>query len=254
MAASEKIDKEIADLLREAGKMAVNLQNTVSKFRKTADYLDEVWKDCRVANVVGNGAGVVGGILTIGAGVVTVLSAGTASLLVFTGMAVGAVGAGINVGTSCIESSINSSKVEEAERAVKEVMDTIEAMKSRVQNGKMLYLTFLTLKTLGLEVDEAVINVLYAMLQYFGGSAVEIGAETVTALATTTTQAAGQASFKLGANTLRKIMVGTSAAFVVLDALSLGFTVRDLIRDKKSEAAKCLRQKATEMEALLSGK
>ena len=237
MAASEMFDDEIADLVRDTRKMNVSLQNAVSKLRKTADYLDEVWKDCRVANVVGNGAGVVGGLLTIGAGVVTVLSAGTASLLVFTGMAMGVAGAGINVGTSYIESSINSSQVEEAEKAVREVkesaqkvMDTIEAMKSRARNGKMLFLGLLASKTLELEIDEVVKNLLHAVFRSFGGSFLGTG-ESVTALATTTTQAAGQASFKVGAKTLRNIMVGTSAAFVVVDALSLGFTVRDLILD-----------------------
>ena len=251
--ASEMFDNEIVDLVRDTRKMKISQQNAVTKLCQTADYLDEVWKDCRVANAVGNGAGVVGGLLTIAAGVVTVLSAGTATLIFFAGIAMGAAGAGINIATSYVEYSINSSRVEEAEKAVRDamesaqkVMDTIERIKSTGRNGKMLFLTFLASKSLGVEVDEVVKNLLRGMFRSFGGSLVESG-ETVTTLATITTQAGGQVTFKMGANTLRNIMVGTSAAFVVLDALSLGFTIRDLIQGKKSEAAKRLRQKATEI-------
>lgn len=241
----------MTDEVRDARRMNVNQQKAL-KLRKDADYLDKVWRDCRVASAVGSGTGLVGGLLTIGAGVVTALfGEGTASLLVFTGIAMGATEAAINVGTSYIESSINSSQVEEAAKVVRDardsaqkVMDTIERMKSRARFGKMIILVFLASGTLELELKDLLkqLHYLYAQYRSSRGSLVEIGE-----IGTTITQTAEQASSKVGGKTLRNIMVGASAAFVVLDALSLGFTIRDLIQGKKSEAAKRLRQKATEI-------
>ena len=47
-------------------------------------------------------------------------------------------------------------------------------------------------------------------------------------------------------------MIGVSAAFLVWDAIDLGFTVSDLIRKKGSQAAKVLREKADLLEEALA--
>lgn len=46
-------------------------------------------------------------------------------------------------------------------------------------------------------------------------------------------------------------IIGVSAAFIVLDAIDLAFTVRDIVKDEGSDAARCLRCKADEYEAIL---
>ena len=59
----------------------------------------------------------------------------------------------------------------------------------------------------------------------------------------------------VGQNSTRlagKVIVGVSAAFLVWDALDLGFTLTDLIRKKGSQAAKILRDKADLLEAALN--
>lgn len=48
------------------------------------------------------------------------------------------------------------------------------------------------------------------------------------------------------------IIVGVSAAFLVLDAIQLHSTVRDIIENKGSDASRSLREKADELEVLVS--
>ena len=59
----------------------------------------------------------------------------------------------------------------------------------------------------------------------------------------------------VGQNSTRlagKVIVGVSAAFLVWDAIDLGFTLTDLIRKKGSQAAKILRDKADQLEEALN--
>lgn len=59
----------------------------------------------------------------------------------------------------------------------------------------------------------------------------------------------------VGQNSTRlagQVIVGVSAAFLVWDAIDLGWTVTDLIRKKGSQAGKILRDKADELEEALN--
>lgn len=58
----------------------------------------------------------------------------------------------------------------------------------------------------------------------------------------------------VGQNTPRlagQVIVGVSAAFLVWDAIDLGWTLTDLVRKKGSQAAKILRDKADELDSAL---
>lgn len=46
-------------------------------------------------------------------------------------------------------------------------------------------------------------------------------------------------------------MILVNVAFLMFDALDLGFTIRDIWENKGSEAAKYLREKANELEATM---
>ena len=51
----------------------------------------------------------------------------------------------------------------------------------------------------------------------------------------------------IGQNSIRvagQVIVGISAAFLVWDAIDLGFNISDLVKRKGSQAAKALREKA----------
>ena len=47
----------------------------------------------------------------------------------------------------------------------------------------------------------------------------------------------------------REVLVVVNVTFLMFDALDLGFTIRDILENKGSEAAKILRKKANEIEA-----
>jgi len=47
------------------------------------------------------------------------------------------------------------------------------------------------------------------------------------------------------------VIIGISAAFLVWDAIDLGFTISDLVRKQGSQAAKILREKAETLEIAL---
>ena len=68
----------------------------------------------------------------------------------------------------------------------------------------------------------------------------------------TSVQAAGEAGVQaraaLGAGGL---IIGMNVAFLVWDAIDLGFTIRDIIENKGSEAASFLREKANDLEEVL---
>merc|ERR1712183_11432 len=57
----------------------------------------------------------------------------------------------------------------------------------------------------------------------------------------------GQNSFKVAG----QVIIGISAAFLVWDAIDLGFTISDLVRKQGSHAAKVLREKAQTLEFAL---
>merc|ERR1711874_900466 len=48
-----------------------------------------------------------------------------------------------------------------------------------------------------------------------------------------------------------QVIIGISAAFMVWDAIDLGFTISDLVRKQGSRAARVLREKATSLEVAL---
>ena len=49
----------------------------------------------------------------------------------------------------------------------------------------------------------------------------------------------------------REVLVVVNVAFLMFDALDLGYTISDIFKNKGSEAAKHLREKANEIEATM---
>ena len=64
-------------------------------------------------------------------------------------------------------------------------------------------------------------------------------------------QAGARAGSEAVGEVVGKVVIVVNVAFVVWDAIDLGFTIRDLIINKGSEAAKFLRQKADDLENAL---
>ena len=58
----------------------------------------------------------------------------------------------------------------------------------------------------------------------------------------------------IGSNSFRvagQVIIGISAAFIVWDAIDLGFAISDLVRKRGSSASKILREKANFLETAL---
>ena len=61
-------------------------------------------------------------------------------------------------------------------------------------------------------------------------------------------QAGARAGSEAVGEVVGKVIIAVNVAFVVWDAIDLGITIRDLVENKGSEAAKVLRQKADKLE------
>lgn len=338
----EQMVQEVNAVAENVQEMNVAVETTIKNLRSTADYLDQVWKDCKFASAAGSSAGILGGLLTVGGGVATVMTAGVAAPLLITGAAIGAAGACTNLGANIVEGCINSSliqaadgAVENANRAINNVREKIRLLKNGKSQARLLFLVGLAARMLGpnhqavifiegllrpdllckvlsdygtkavsqlalrLGVTEASTVATRGLLETGSSKAVSIGVTTgarrvgktgavtvqkVSKRITTrvskklgtkagaralskagskTASNAGNVAVKEGSNAVGKVgtragakatggmIMGVSAAFLILDALELGFTVRDIVNNKGSDAARCLRDRANELEEIL---
>lgn len=85
----QQLVEEVQEVAEHVNTMNVSLEKAVRHLRNAADYLDQVWKDCKIASAVGSSAGITGGVLTVLGGVATVMTAGAATPLLIAGTAFG---------------------------------------------------------------------------------------------------------------------------------------------------------------------
>ena len=345
----QQLVEEIQDVAEHVDAMNVSLENAVKQLRAAADYLDQVWKDCKIASAVGSGANITGGVLTVLGGAATIMTAGAATPLLIAGTAFGVAGICTNVGTSAVETLANQSVViQEAEVAVQNANRAIENARKRISMLKtaknqvhLVFLAGLAIRMLGknhlvvsfmkdvlrtdllAKVLPSITNALQAVpglakagveglksvvsrglfenscteclsigvnvgatnvsktgailresaVRRFGPkiaakgagkvgtkvgarAAGKAGAKSVSkgagnSVAKGGTKAVGKAGAKTGAKATGGLIIGVSAAFIVLDAINLAFTVRDIVKDEGSDAARRLRCKADEYEDIL---
>ena len=90
----EQDRQDLQEFQERAEKLYSKMEQTVKSLREAADKLDQVCRDCKMAHAVGTAGGVVSGLITLGA---TVMTGGAASpLLLAAGMGFGLGGAAIN--------------------------------------------------------------------------------------------------------------------------------------------------------------
>lgn len=250
----QQAQNDLRDLQRKTQQITSKAKETARSLREAANKLDKVWRDCKIARASGSSAGIVGGILTIGGGIATILTAGAATPLLLAGIGVGAAGASTNLGTSIVEATINSDEIKKAEKDLQKTVDyinnvnnTIQLWLKRKDKATLLYICLLAVRTL--ELSDPVIKILQdVVLSALGLSAdiVEVTGKTALELGETSAKAVAKAGSKIAGG----VIIGVSAAFLVFDAIDLGFTVRDIVENKGSDAARFLRQKANELENL----
>ena len=290
--------RDLRELQEKTEKMNSHAKETIESLRAAAKKLDDVWKDCKISHAVGTSVAILGGLLTIGGGIATVLTAGAATPLLIAGLCVGGAGAATNLGTAIVEAVINSAEIKEAEKHLGETIDSVNKVNRIVQEVlmikervRLIYIYNLA-KTLELrspvvlkilrelvfpsagtptkmviQVTEKVMACAQATSQASvkaatQGSAQGAGkaaAQSVDDVVRATGQAGAQAAddvVQAGARAgseavgevVGKVIIVVNVAFVVWDAIDLGFTIRDLVENKGSEAAKVLRQKADKLE------
>ena len=124
-------------------------QETISKLRASADYLDSIWMRCRVTKTMGTSTSILGGGLTIAGGILTTLTAGAAAPVLIAGLATSSVGAATNIGTSMVEKILNSRQIKEMNAAFerdKDITLKLEAQIEEVRRFKdSTHLTILVL-------------------------------------------------------------------------------------------------------------
>ena len=290
--------RDLKEFQEKTEKMNSHGKKTIKSFRAAAKKLDGVWKDCKISHAVGTSFGMLGGLLTIGGGIATLLTAGGATPLLIAGLCVGGAGATTNLGTAIVEAVINSAEIKEAEKHLGETIDSVNEVNRIVQEVLMIKerarlihiyylaktlelgnpvvlkilreLVFLSVGTptkMVIQLTEKLIAFAQAASQACGNAATQGGAQgaakaaaqpvddVVRATGQAGTQAADdmvQAGARAGSEAVGevvgKVIIVVNVAFVVWDAIDLGFTIRDLVENKGSEAAKVLRQKADKLE------
>ena len=290
--------RDLKEFQEKTEKMNSHGKKTIKSFRAAAKKLDGVWKDCKISHAVGTSFGMLGGLLTIGGGIATLLTAGGATPLLIAGLCVGGAGATTNLGTAIVEALINSAEIKEAEKHLGETIDSVNEVNRIVQEVLMIKerarlihiyylaktlelgnpvvlkilreLVFLSVGTptkMVIQLTEKLIAFAQAASQACGNAATQGGAQgaakaaaqpvddVVRATGQAGTQAADdmvQAGARAGSEAVGEVVgkaiIAVNVAFVVWDAIDLGFTIRDLVENKGSEAAKVLRQKADKLE------
>lgn len=213
-----------------------------------------------------------------------------------------------NIGTTCVEASINSSEIEKAEKLWREALDSINVVTTTVQSWldkkEMARIAYILYLAEAFEfVDPVLLNLLHDVVSTVFGIPInilkrlsaaaapskagaklltEVGAQGGKGIAQLADDAAqvgktglqvaddmaqvgkaglqasddvAQAGAKAGSKSAGKyagkVLIAANIAFLMVDCIDLGFTVRDLVKNKGSEAAKDLRRKAKQLEDLL---
>ena len=125
--------RDLKELQEKTERMNSNAKETAESLRTAAKKLDNVWRDCKTAHAVGTSFGIVGGLLSIGGGIATLMTAGAASPLLVAGLLIGGTGAAANVGTAIVEALINSAEVKEAEKQLAKTRDSMNEVNRFVQ-------------------------------------------------------------------------------------------------------------------------
>ena len=293
------------DLQMKTVDARVKIQITVDSFRAAADKLDQVWRDCKIAHAAGTTGGIISGCLALGG---IIMSGGAATPFLLAGLGFGVGGAVTNIGTSCVEASINSSEIEKAEKLWREALDSINVVTTTVQSWldkkEMARIAYILYLAEAFEfVDPVLLNLLHDVVSTVFGIPInilkrlsaaaapskagaklltEVGAQGGKGIAQLADDAAqvgktglqvaddmaqvgkaglqasddvAQAGAKAGSKSAGKyagkVLIAANIAFLMVDCIDLGFTVRDLVKNKGSEAAKDLRRKAKQLEDLL---
>ena len=122
----------LCDLQRRTVGVRGKIQIAVDSFREAADELDRVWRDCKIAHAAGTTGGIISGCLALASA--TAVTGGAAMPILLAGLGFGFGGAATNIGTICVEASINSSVIKKAEKLWGEAIESINDLTTTVHS------------------------------------------------------------------------------------------------------------------------
>lgn len=276
-------DIQIAEQLKQKTEdMFSKLRKAIESLHGAADKIEQVWRDSRVLRASGTSIAICGSVFTLAGGIATIMSAGIASPLLFSGMAVGFAGASANVTGSIMEAVIKSKEVEKAKTDLKEAKEGIKDVKEIIEDclKKEKLSWFLCIQKLAKDrkwntpVLKVVVGLVQAAKvlsnrgQACAGAAVKaLGEEAGKAGAGSAGKAGMEAAGKVGAGTADdvlntgmkagskvagQVIIGVSAVFLLWDVVNLSCTIDELWQNKGSDAAKDLIRKAKKLEDILN--
>lgn len=218
--------------------MTIRLKNTVERLRELADYLDEVWSDCQRVSAFGTGVGILGGVLTIAGSVATIMTGGAAAPLL------GVAAAYTNLRTSAVEAQVNSNIMKEAEQELEMANLAIQKVKNQINELRQVKSAFrwlfcIWLVTILVRRNPLITPFLRQLL--------------LTGLFSTIASSAIHNVGKASTKSTGAFIIGVSVVFLIVDITDLNYKVRDIVKNKGSGAARVLRGKANEYEAILKG-
>jgi hypothetical protein len=100
--------------------LAEKTREAIRQMLATADKMDQVWRRCKGTKAGATALSIVGGGLTIGAGIATILTAGVAFPLFISGLVISIVGGASNVITTFVKEIRSSNELKALETALKD--------------------------------------------------------------------------------------------------------------------------------------
>lgn len=272
--------KDLKELQVKTKKLISKARAAVKSLRAAADKLDEVWTNCKIAYAAGSSGKILGGCLTILGGLAIISTAGAAAPLLLAGMGFGVAGAGTRVVTDIVKAAIDSSELKKAEKVLKETLGSINEVRNTVQ----VWLDEKEERSLNLKfINSVLLQFQQTMVQFnyltFSTTIVKekvkialesglVGAQPVGKVSTlvagragagATGQASSQAAKGAGAQAVTQagtrvagsLIAAVGAVLLVWNAIDLRHTIKDIVQNKGSEVARCLRRKAKELESFI---
>lgn len=198
------------------------------------------------------------------------MTLGAAAPLLMAGIGISAAGAGTNLLSSFGEAFINSSEIKRADEklkdtrdSIKHVQDTIQRWSETKEHVRLLYICCLVelnpdnndpvtkfVQNLVLHAVMLAVNVLGVTGRAAVSSGMVLANVAVQSAAKLTSNFVADGGAKAAGQVASKAMIGVTALVVSWDMKNLHYTIKDIVENKGSEAARCLRQKADELESM----
>ena len=264
----EQDRKDLEEIQVKMMEMNSKFLDNANSLRDAAKKLDQVWEDCKKARYVSTGA-VLGGILMVGGGIASLMTAGAATPFLASGISLVVGGTVANIGTVIYEQIKNSKEIKKAEDLLSKLLTGISEIDEIAQSklgtkgeNNLLYLRYLA------EIQELNELIGFSELAEFKiTQAMDAKERLIRQKVTlvpedflqTVTKAPSKSNFNARSSKAVSKVQGKSSDIVSLNGNiskiiwnteMLGSTIRDVVENNGSKAAQILRKKADELEKL----